>query len=141
MARSAIFGLTALGAEVVITGPPTLVPPDAETLGCTVAATVEEALRGADGVTALRLQRERMESGLIASVGEYARVWGISRERIALMRPEAVVLHPGPMNRGIEISPEVADGGESRVLKQVENGLAVRCAVLARSSAALGEAS
>ncbi len=141
VARSAIFGLTALGVEVVIAGPPTLIPAEAETLGCTVAATVEEALRGADGVTALRLQRERMDSGLIASTGEYARVWGIHRERIALMRPGAVVLHPGPMNRGVEISPDVADGGESRVLRQVENGLAVRCAVLARCAGALGEVS
>ena len=141
VARSAIFGLTLLGATVVIAGPPTLIPAEAESLGCTVAGSAEEAMRGADGVMALRLQRERMESGLIASVGEYARVWGIHRERVALMRPGAPVLHPGPMNRGVEIAPDVADGGESRVLKQVENGLAVRCAVLARSAAALGEAS
>jgi aspartate carbamoyltransferase catalytic subunit len=134
VARSAIFGLTTLGAEVVIAGPPTLVPGDAETLGCAVAGTVEEALRGADGAIALRLQRERMENGLIASLGEYARIWGLNRERVALMRPGAVVMHPGPMNRGVEISPDVADGGESRVLKQVENGLAVRCAVLARTA-------
>jgi aspartate carbamoyltransferase catalytic subunit len=141
VARSAIFGLTTLGAEVTVAGPPTLLPAEAEVLGCHVAGSVEEAMRGADGVMALRLQRERMESGLIASVGEYARVWGVSRERIALMRPGAVVLHPGPMNRGVEIAPDVADGNESRVFDQVGNGLAVRCAVLARSAAALGEAS
>ncbi|HEY2956096.1 MAG TPA: aspartate carbamoyltransferase catalytic subunit [Candidatus Eisenbacteria bacterium] len=141
VARSAIFGTLALGAEVVIAGPATLVPAEAESLGCAVATTVEEALHGADGVIALRLQRERMESGLLASLGEYSRVWGITRERIALMHPGAVVLHPGPMNRGVEIAPDVADGGESRVLRQVENGLAVRCAVLARSAAALTEGS
>ena len=141
VARSAIHGLVTLGAEVVIAGPPTLVPAEAEVLGCTVAGTVEEALRGADGAIALRLQRERMESGLIASLGEYARAWGLNRERVGLMRQGAVVLHPGPMNRGVEIAPEVADGGESRVLRQVENGLAVRCAVLARSARALEEVS
>jgi aspartate carbamoyltransferase catalytic subunit len=138
VARSAVFGLAALGAEVTIAGPPTLIPAEAETLGCTLAGSVEEAMRGADGVMALRLQRERMESGLLASAGEYARIWGIQRERVALMRPGAVVLHPGPMNRGVEIAPDVADGDESRVFKQVENGLAVRCAVLARSAASLG---
>ena len=89
---------------------------------------------------ALRIQRERMESGLLATLGEYARLWGLTRERIAQMRPGAVVLHPGPMNRGVEIAPDVADGSESRVLRQVENGLAVRCAVLARCAAAFGEA-
>ena len=137
VARSAIFGLTALGAEVTVTGPPTLLPAEAEVLGCHVAGSAEEAMHGADGVMALRLQRERMESGLIASTGEYARVWGVSRERLALMRPGAVVLHPGPMNRGVEIAPDVADGNESRVFDQVGNGLAVRCAVLARAAAAL----
>jgi aspartate carbamoyltransferase catalytic subunit len=141
VARSAIFGLRTLGAEVVIAGPPTLIPAEAESLGCTVAATIEEAMRGADGVMALRIQRERMEGGLLATLGEYARLWGLTRERIAQMRPGAVVLHPGPMNRGVEIAPDVADGSESRVLTQVENGLAVRCAVLARAAAALGEVS
>ena len=141
VARSAIFGLVALGAEVVIAGPPTLIPAEVDSLGAEVAGTVEEAMRGADGVMALRLQHERMESGLLASPGEYARVWGIHRERVALMRPDAVVLHPGPMNRGVEIAPDVADGGESRVFMQVENGLAVRCAVLAHCAATLGEVS
>ena len=139
VARSAIFGLTALGADVTVAGPPTLIPAEAESLGVRVAATVEEAMRGADGAMALRLQRERMESGLLSTIGEYARVWGIHKERMALMKPGAPVLHPGPMNRGIEITPEVADGGESRVLRQVENGLAVRCAVLARCAQALTE--
>ncbi len=141
VARSAIFGLTTLGGEVVLAGPPTLIPAEAESLGCTLAATVEEAMHGADAAMALRLQRERMDSGLLASLGEYSRVWGIQRERTALMKPGAVVLHPGPMNRGVEIAPDVADGVESRVLKQVENGLAVRCAVLARCAAALTEES
>ncbi len=141
VARSAIFGLTTLGAAITIAGPSTLIPAEAETLGAAVAGSVEEAMRGADGVMALRLQRERMESGLLASVGEYAKVWGIHRERVALMRPGAPVLHPGPMNRGLEIAPDVADGSESHVFRQVENGLAVRCAVLARCAAALTEES
>jgi aspartate carbamoyltransferase catalytic subunit len=130
VARSAIFGLTALGAEVVVAGPRTLVPDRLEVLGCRVAPRIEEALRGADGVMALRLQRERMESGMLPPPREYSRAWGIDRERVALMKPDAVVLHPGPMNRGIEITPEIADGPRSRILDQVENGVAVRCAVL-----------
>ena len=136
VARSAIFGLRTLGVEVVVAAPATLIPGGVEELGCTVATTVDEALEGADAVMALRIQRERMEAGLIPTLGEYARVWGISAERVGRMRPGAVVMHPGPMNRGIEISPEVADGDYSVIFDQVENGVAVRCAVLARCAAA-----
>jgi aspartate carbamoyltransferase catalytic subunit len=132
VARSAIHGLTALGSEVTVAGPSTLMPAEIEPLGVSVASCVEDAMAGADGVMALRLQRERMESGLLPSLSEYARVWGISPSRVALMKPEAVVLHPGPMNRGVEIAPEVADGERSRILAQVENGVAVRCAVLSQ---------
>jgi len=131
VARSAIAGLTTLGAEVTVCGPATLLPADVEALGCEVAPTVEDALSGADGVMALRLQKERMESGLLPSLGEYAATWGLTPERIRLMKPEAVVMHPGPMNRGVEISSEVADGARSRVFDQTANGLPVRCAVLA----------
>ena len=136
VARSALFGLTALGARVTFAGPPTLMPAGLEALGAEVAGTVEEALAGADAAMALRLQRERMESGLVPSVGEYARVWGLDARRAGQLAPGAPVLHPGPMNREVEISSEVADGPRSAVLRQVANGVAVRCAVLERCATA-----
>ena len=140
VARSAIAGLNALGTEVTVCAPGTLLPAGVEQLGCTVARTVEQALTGADGVMALRLQQERMEKGLLPSTGEYARVWGIDAARVALMKPEAVVLHPGPVNRGVELDPAVADSGRSVILAQVQNGVAVRCTVLKRCWAAWKEA-
>ena len=140
VARSIIFGITTLGARVVVAGPATLMPQGVETLGCEVARTVEDALRGADAAMALRIQRERMEGGLLPSLSEYARVWGLDTARVRLLGPDAVVMHPGPMNREIEISSAVADGERSVVLRQVANGVAVRCAVLARCAAAVAEA-
>jgi aspartate carbamoyltransferase catalytic subunit len=137
VARSAIFGLQALGVRVTLAGPATLIPAGVEELGCAVAPTVDEAMRDADAVMTLRIQKERMEAGLLPSLGEYSRVWGITGRRVELMKPEAVVLHPGPMNRGVEITPEVADGAHSVILDQVENGVAIRCAVLVRSAGAL----
>jgi aspartate carbamoyltransferase catalytic subunit len=137
VARSAIHGLRALGTRVVVSGPPTLVPRSIEALGVAVAATVEDAIRNADAVMPLRLQCERMEQGLLPSVPEYVRAWGINLRRLELLDPRGVVLHPGPMNRGIEISPEVADHPRSLILEQVTNGVAVRCAVLERCAAAL----
>jgi aspartate carbamoyltransferase catalytic subunit len=137
VARSAIFGLRALGARVVVVGPNTLLPAEVERLGCTVAPTVEEALEGADAVMALRLQRERMEGGLLPSLGEFSRVWGLTPERVRLLNRDAVVLHPGPMNRGVEVTPQVADGERSVILDQVGNGVALRCAVLARCARAM----
>ena len=131
VARSAIHGLNTLGVEVTVCGPGTLLPHAIETLGCTLAPTVEDALAGADAAMALRLQSERMERGLLPSSGEYSRVWGLTAERVRLMQPDAVVMHPGPLNRGVEIMPDVADGGRSVILDQTANGLAVRCAVLA----------
>jgi len=136
VARSAIHGLRALGASVTVVGPHTLLPAEIERLGCTLAATVEEAMDGADAVMALRLQRERMDAGLLPSLGEFSRVWGITPERVRLLNRDAVVLHPGPMNRGVEVTPEVADSERSVILQQVENGVALRCAVLARCAAA-----
>ena len=138
VARSAIAGLTTLGATVTVCGPGTLMPAEVEALGCAVAPTVEAALEGADAAMALRLQRERMDRGLLASSGEYARVWGLGPARVALMKPDAVVMHPGPMNRGVEIVPEVADGARSVIFDQTANGVPVRCAVL--SWCALGDA-
>jgi aspartate carbamoyltransferase catalytic subunit len=140
VARSAIHGLLALGAEVTLAGPATLMPAEVELMGVGVAPTVEDALAGADAVMALRLQRERMESGLLASIAEYSRTWGITPARVALLKPEGVVMHPGPMNRGVEITPEVADGPRARIFGQVENGVAVRSAVLMRAARAAREA-
>ena len=137
VARSAIAGLTALGARVTVCGPGTLLPAEVEGLGCERAETVEEALAGADAVMALRLQRERMESGLLPATAEYARLWALTPERVALMAPHGVVLHPGPVNRGVEMAHEVADGPRSRIMAQVANGVAVRCAVLKRCADAI----
>ena len=140
VARSAIAGLTALGASVTVCGPETLMPADVEALGCTRAATLDEALESADGVMALRLQRERMEKGLLPAVGEYASRFGVTAARVRLMKPGAPVMHPGPVTRGVDLPCEVADGESSVVLEQVANGVAVRCAVLKRAWAAWKEA-
>ena len=141
VARSAIFGLTTLGVGVTLAGPATLIPAEVERLHCTVARSVDEAMEGADAVMALRIQRERMEKGLLPSLGEYTRVWGVDAARVRRMKPGAVVLHPGPVNRGVELAPDVADGERSVILDQVANGVAVRCAVLRRSAVAMREAS
>ena len=132
VARSAIAGLTTMGAAVTVCGPGTLLPHDVESLGCTVAPTVEDAMENADGVMALRIQKERMEGGLLPSLVEYAREWGVNHERVALMKPAAVVMHPGPVNRGVELQASVADSARSVILDQVANGVAVRCSVLKR---------
>ena len=137
VARSALYGLSALGASVTLAGPATLMPAEVESLGCSVSENLDEALQGADGVMALRIQKERMERGLLPSLSEYAREWGLTPSRVELMKPEAVVMHPGPMNRGVEIAPEVADGPRSVVFDQTANGVAVRCAVLERCTAAM----
>jgi len=138
VARSAIHGLRALGVEVTLAGPPTLMPLGIENLGVTVAPGADEAMAGADAAMTLRIQRERMDQGLLASLSEYARIWGINARRVDLMKPEAVVMHPGPANRGVELAPDVMDGPRSVVFAQVTNGVAVRCAVLVRCAAAMG---
>jgi aspartate carbamoyltransferase catalytic subunit len=135
VARSAIHGLRILGVAVTLAGPPTLIPQGIEAMGVTVAPSVEDALRDADAAMALRIQRERMQQGLLASLSEYARVWGVNARRADLLRPDGVVLHPGPMNRGVEIAPDVADGPRSVIFEQVTDGVAVRCAVLRRCAA------
>ena len=141
VARSNIWGLTTMGAEVVLCGPPTLLPAG---LGAPVATAQEEvalprvtiepeierALHGVDVVMTLRLQKERMQAGLLPSLREYARRYQITAERLALARPDALVMHPGPMNEGVEIAPEVAHGRQSRIEEQVTNGVAVRMALL-----------
>ncbi len=130
VARSDIWGLLKFGAEVRVAGPTTLLPLGFEELGVKVFHRVEDALEGADVVNVLRLQLERQKRGLFPTVREYAKFWGIGRERLALAQPDVLLMHPGPMNRGVEITTEVADGLHSAILEQVTNGVAVRMALL-----------
>jgi aspartate carbamoyltransferase catalytic subunit len=130
VARSDIFAFTRLGAEVRVAGPPTMLPVGIESLGVKPCGSMAEALEGADVVIMLRIQQERLEGALFPTVREYSRTFGLSPETLALARPEAIVLHPGPINRGVEISSEVADAEPSRILDQVTNGVAVRMAAL-----------
>jgi aspartate carbamoyltransferase catalytic subunit len=130
VARSNLFLLTRMGAEVTLCGPPTLIPLGIEKRGARVTHRVEEAVEGADVVMTLRIQLERMRSGAFPSLREYARLYGINRERVELAAADAIVMHPGPMNRGVEITGEVADGDRSVILEQVTNGVAIRMAVL-----------
>ncbi|MDX2192692.1 MAG: aspartate carbamoyltransferase catalytic subunit [Gemmatimonadales bacterium] len=130
VARSNIWGLVKLGAEVAVCGPPTLVPPQVRALGVTVFRRIEEAIEWADALNVLRLQLERMQAGFIPSLREYNRVFGLTSERLARAPKDLVILHPGPMNRGVEIDSDVADGEHSVILPQVTNGVAVRMAVL-----------
>jgi aspartate carbamoyltransferase catalytic subunit len=130
VARSDIWGFTRMGARVCVCGPSTMIPPGLDKMGVTVMEKIEDAMLGADVIIMLRIQMERQQQGLFPSVREYARLFGMNRERLALSRPGALVMHPGPMNRGVEISPEVADGVQSVINEQVTNGLAVRMALL-----------
>jgi aspartate carbamoyltransferase catalytic subunit len=130
VARSNALLLGLLGAEVRVAGPRTLLPHRDESLGVKVFDRPEAALEGVDVVMVLRIQRERLGAALLPSLREYARYFGLNARRLALANPNAIVLHPGPMNRGIEISEEVADGPRSVILGQVEAGVAVRMAVL-----------
>jgi aspartate carbamoyltransferase catalytic subunit len=130
VARSNIHGLVTMGAEVIVSGPPTLIPHDIERLGVSVEVDLKKALENADAVNVLRIQLERQHKGLFPSVDEYARVWGINRKVLKNAKKECIVMHPGPMNRGIEIAQDVADGEHSVILDQVTNGVAVRMAVL-----------
>ena len=130
VARSDICGFAAMGAEVIVSGPPTMIPTGIERLGARVAGNFEEALDGADVIIMLRIQLERKSGPLIPTLREYARFFGLNRNRLELAKPEVLVMHPGPINRGVEISSEVADGPDSVILDQVENGVAVRMAVL-----------
>ncbi|GAB6196508.1 aspartate carbamoyltransferase catalytic subunit [Lysobacter xanthus] len=133
VARSDLHALRALGArDVRVCGPAALLPDDTTLDGCRVTHDLDEAIAGADAVMTLRLQRERMEDGLVDSLDGYHRDYGITEERLRRAAPDAVVLHPGPINRGVEITDEVADGPRSLILRQVANGVAVRMAVLER---------
>lgn len=133
VARSNVWGLSKLGAEVRLIGPKTLMPNDAALLPARIYSDLEQGLEGVDVVNVLRLQLERMEKGMLPTLREYSRLFGINRQALKWAAPDALVLHPGPMNRGVEISAEVADGAEgirSAIEEQVTNGVAVRMAVL-----------
>ncbi|HLG93909.1 MAG TPA: aspartate carbamoyltransferase catalytic subunit [candidate division Zixibacteria bacterium] len=130
VARSNIWGLKAMGASVAVCGPSTLLPVEMEKMGVEVYTDLNKALWGADVVNVLRLQLERQERGFLPTLREYSRLFGITKERLALLNKNYSIMHPGPINRGVEITPEVADSPESMILAQVTNGVAVRMAVL-----------
>jgi aspartate carbamoyltransferase catalytic subunit len=130
VARSNFWGLKTMGANVTLCAPDTLMPREFEQFGATLETKVENAIEGADVVMMLRLQNERMDGVFLPSVREYSMLYGLSSKRLKLARPDAIVMHPGPMNRGVEISDEVADGEKSVILQQVHNGVATRMALL-----------
>jgi aspartate carbamoyltransferase catalytic subunit len=130
VARSNIMALTKLGAQVRVVAPPTMVPRYIEQFGVTVYYHFEEALIGADAIIMLRLQLERLGKALLPSIREYARLFCLTPERLRLAKPQAIVMHPGPLNRGVEISPAVADSSAAVILDQVSNGVSVRMALM-----------
>ena len=130
VARSDIWALTKLGAKVTLCGPATLVPKTFEQMGCRVTHDVDEAIRDADIINLLRIQHERQRKTMFPSIGEYTQLFGLTKARLAKTKPDAIIMHPGPINRGVEIDSEIADCGRSVILEQVTNGLAVRMAVL-----------
>lgn len=130
VARSNIWALTKLGAEVTLCGPPTLVPREFERMGCRVTHDVNEAIRDADIINLLRIQHERQRKTMFPSLGEYSSLFGLNEARLKLTKPDALIMHPGPINRGVEIDSKIADCERSVILEQVTNGLAVRMAVL-----------
>ncbi|HCL92783.1 MAG TPA: aspartate carbamoyltransferase catalytic subunit [Verrucomicrobiota bacterium] len=130
VARSDIWALTKLGAQVTVCGPSTLVPRVFEQMGCRVTHNVEEAICEADVINLLRIQHERQRKSMFPGLNEYSSLFGLNKERLALTKPDVMIMHPGPINRGVEIDSEIADSGRSVILEQVTNGLAVRMAVL-----------
>lgn len=128
--RSNVLLLTTLGADVWLCGPPTLMPPGIERLGVHTTSAIKEAVQDADAIMMLRIQQERMQGAFFPSLREYYNVFGMTRERVRLAKPDAIIMHPGPMNRGVEIASDVADGASSVILEQVANGVSVRMAVL-----------
>jgi aspartate carbamoyltransferase catalytic subunit len=130
VARSNIWGLRKLGAEVAVCGPRTLLPSEVGQLGVTVFRRIEEAIEWADALNVLRLQLERMTAGFVPSLREYNRVFGVTQQRLDRATRDVLILHPGPMNRGVEIDSAVADGPHAVILQQVTNGVAIRMAVL-----------
>jgi aspartate carbamoyltransferase catalytic subunit len=130
VARSNIYALRKLGAKVALVGPPTLVPKYFERLGCEIHHDLETGIRDADVINLLRIQLERQRANLFPSIREYRLLYGLDTERLKWAKPDVLVMHPGPINRGVEISQEVADGEHSAINEQVTNGIAVRMAVL-----------
>lgn len=130
VARSNIHGLVALGADVTACAPPTMLPPFLDRLGVTVETNLRAAVEGADVINVLRIQLERQNTSLFPSLDEYAEVFGVNNEVLEWAKPDCIVMHPGPMNRGVEISQDVADGDRAVILEQVTNGVAIRMAVL-----------
>jgi aspartate carbamoyltransferase catalytic subunit len=130
VARSNCIGFTKMGAEVILSGPQTMIPKGVETLGVSVTQNVKDAICDADVIMMLRIQKERQKSFLFPSEREYARVYGLSNKRLENAKDDVLIMHPGPINRGVEIAPEVADGPYSIILDQVTNGVAVRMALL-----------
>ncbi|ABA88859.1 aspartate carbamyltransferase [Syntrophotalea carbinolica DSM 2380] len=130
VARSNVYALNKLGAEVRLCGPGTMLPPGIERLGAQVFDRIDDAVSGADVVMMLRIQQERQGKTMLPSLREYSMFYGLTPDRMKLAKPDAIVMHPGPMNRGVEISSAVADGPQNVILDQVENGVAVRMALL-----------
>jgi len=130
VAKSNIYCLTKLGAKVRLIGPPTLIPKEIEAMRVAVFHRMEDGLKGVDVLIMLRIQMERQGKGFFPSIEEYSKNWGITSERLSHARHDVIVMHPGPMNRGIEITSEIADGPHSVILEQVTNGIAVRMAVM-----------
>lgn len=130
VAHSNIWGLTKLGAEVRVVGPPTLIPPEIEQMGVSVFHDWRQGLKDVDVINVLRIQLERQQRGLFPSIREYTRLFGLDENKLQVARPDVLVLHPGPVNRGVEISPAVQDGSHSAINEQVTNGVAVRMALL-----------
>ena len=130
VAKSNIYALTKLGANVRVICPPTLMPADVNRLGIEVFHSIDEGIKKADVIMTLRLQLERQTKGFLPSLREYFKLYGLTHERLKLAQKDAIVMHPGPMNRGVEIASSVADGPQSVILEQVTNGIAVRMAVL-----------
>jgi len=130
VARSNLWALTKMGAHVILVGPPTLVPSSFSRFGAEICYNLDDAIERADVIYMLRIQRERQEAGLFPSLTEYTRLFGLTERRLRRAKPDVLVMHPGPINRGVEMSAEVADGQRSAILEQVTHGLAVRMAVL-----------
>lgn len=130
VARSNIWGLQKLGAQVTLCGPPTLVPRTFEAMGCRVVHDLKQAIRDADVINLLRIQHERQRKSMFPGLGEYTNLFGITQSRLADTKPDALIMHPGPINRGVEVDGDVADGERSVILEQVTNGLAIRMAAL-----------
>lgn len=129
VARSNIYGFTKLGAEVCVAGLPTMMPVEIDKMGCRVFYRIEDAIKDADVIMMLRIQLERQKQGLFPTVREYAKLFGLDAAKVEHAKKDVIILHPGPMNRGIEISSDVADGKYSLILEQVKNGVAVRMAL------------